>query len=84
MSVYMLISDLYGKEIITTGGNRLGMVEDIIIDFDEGVVTKLLLARFEDISRSSNTRDFMKRNSVNFDRVKSISETIVVRNQQTP
>jgi len=74
----MLVSDLYGKQIITTAGNRLGIVEDVIIDFEDGVIVRLLLTKFEELTKAENTREMMRRHSVNFDRVKSITETIVV------
>jgi len=74
----MLVSDLYGKQIITTSGNRLGIVEDVIIDFENGAISRLLLTKYEMLAKAENTRDMMRRYSVNFARVKSISESIVV------
>ncbi|MGI0134368.1 MAG: PRC-barrel domain-containing protein, partial [Candidatus Micrarchaeaceae archaeon] len=38
----ILLSDLYGKQIISNTGKMVGMVEDIIVDFEEGSVSSLL------------------------------------------
>ncbi len=73
-----LISDLYGKQIITTSGNKLGMVEDIILDFESGTVASLLLVKLDDLVKGKNTSEMIKKNSVHFERVKNVSETIIV------
>lgn len=74
----ILVSELYGKQIITTGGERIGRVEDVILDFESGEVGSILLVKLENIARSDNTAQELKKNSVIFKRVKSISEAIVV------
>jgi sporulation protein YlmC with PRC-barrel domain len=74
----VLLSDLYGKEIITTTGKILGKVEDMIIDFEQGAVHSLLLTKIDNIIRSEKTPDMINKNSVNYTRVKSVSETIIV------
>ncbi|MCL4381108.1 MAG: PRC-barrel domain-containing protein [Candidatus Marsarchaeota archaeon] len=74
----VLLSDLYGKEIITTTGKILGKVEDLIIDFEHGAVHSLLLTKIDNIIRSEKTPDMINKNSVNYTRVKSVSETIIV------
>ncbi|MCL5117223.1 MAG: PRC-barrel domain-containing protein [Candidatus Marsarchaeota archaeon] len=74
----VLLSDLYGKEIITTTGKILGKVEDMIIDFEHGAVHSLLLTKIDNIIRSEKTPDMINKNSVNYTRVKSVSETIIV------
>lgn len=73
-----LISDLYGKQIITTSGNKLGMVEDVILDFESGTVASLLLVKMDDLVKGKNTAEMIKKNSVHFERVKNVSETIIV------
>ncbi len=74
----MLISELYGKQIITNTGQKVGMVEDIILDFEKGAVANLLLAKMEDLVRAQNTPGMLKKNSVMYERVKSVSESIIV------
>ncbi|MGC8496289.1 MAG: PRC-barrel domain-containing protein [Candidatus Micrarchaeia archaeon] len=77
----MLISDLYGKQIITNAGKKIGLVEDVILDFDAKAVSSLLLTKVDNLIRSSNTATLLAKNSVRFDRVKNISETIIVSSE---
>jgi len=78
MADNLMLSELYGKEIITNTGSRLGSVEDIILDFEEGKVASMLLVRSEDIIRSDqSTREFAK-HSVRYERVKNVDQTIIV------
>lgn len=74
----MLLSELYGKRIINTSGERLGKVEDIIMDFEEGGVASLLMEKMDNLSRSDNLQKELRKNSINFKRVKNMSEAIVV------
>ena len=74
----ILISELYGKQIITTGGKKLGMVEDIIVDVEEGGVSNLLMTKTDNLIRSKDTRGIFTKFNVKFDKVKNISEVVVV------
>ena len=74
----ILVSELYGKQIITNTGQRIGMVEDVILDFEGGTVANLLLKKIEELTRAQNTGALLSKNSVKYDRVKSVSETIIV------
>ena len=74
----MLLSELYGKQIITNEGKKIGFVEDAILDFDDGKVSSLLLTKIENLVRSQNTAQLLAKNSVRYERVKSVSETIIV------
>ena len=74
----ILLSELYGKEIITNEGKRIGMVEDAILDFEKGAVANLLLIKAENLTRSDNTAMLLAKNSVKYERVKNIAETIIV------
>ncbi len=56
----------------------MGKVEDVILDFESGEIGSLLLIRLENIARSDNTAHELKKNSIIFKRVKSVSEAIVV------
>ena len=51
----MLISELYGKQIITSGGKMLGNVEDIIVNVESGGVSNLLMVKTDNLMRSSST-----------------------------
>ena len=76
------MSDLYGKQIITTTGNKLGLVEDVILDFESGTVSNLLLTKIDNLVKSQNTATELRKNSVSYDRVKNVSETIIVGTQK--
>jgi sporulation protein YlmC with PRC-barrel domain len=74
----LFLSELYGKEIITNGGRRIGRVEDLIIDFEKGAVSSLLLAKADEIIRSERTAMQFAKNSVKYERVKNVDQMIVV------
>ena len=74
----ILLSELYGKEIITNEGKKIGFVEDAILDFEDGKVSSLLLTKIENLVRSQNTAQLLAKNSVKYERVKNVSETIIV------
>jgi len=74
----ILLSELYGKEIITNGGRKIGLVEDLILDFEEGNVSSLLLTKVDNLVRSQHTALQLAKSSVKYGRVRSVSETIIV------
>ncbi len=79
--VYMAdiwISDLYGKEIITNTGRKIGHIEDVIIDFENGSVASMLLVKSDQIIRSENTARELAKNSVKYERVRSVDQTVIV------
>ena len=80
----LLISELYGKQIITTSGNRIGRVEDVIVDVEEGEVSNILMTKGDNLIRSRDTREVFVKNNVKFKRVKNISETVIVTNETEP
>ncbi len=74
----ILISELYGKQILSNTGKKIGMVEDVVLDFENGSVSSLLLAKIDDLVKGTSSRTALAKNSVRYDRVKSVSETIIV------
>ena len=74
----MMLSELYGKRIISNEGKRLGEVKGVMVNFEEGEVSHLLLTEPEILLKSQNPRMDIQKGSVAFKRVKSISETIIV------
>jgi sporulation protein YlmC with PRC-barrel domain len=76
--VEMLLSELYGKEIITTTGRRIGSVEDLVVDFEEGKIASMLLVKSEELIRSDQTTREFAKNSVRYDRVKNVDEMVIV------
>jgi len=77
----MLISDLYGKQIITNSGKKIGYVEDIVLDFESKSVANLLLTKMDNLVRSQNTSVLLAKNSVKYSRVKSVAESIIVSSE---
>lgn len=74
----MLISELYGKQIISNTGRMIGSVEDLIIDFEKGTISTILLVKSEELTRSDRTSHEFIKNSVRYERVKSVDHTIIV------
>ena len=74
----MLLSNLYGKQIISSGGKRIGFVEDVILDFETGSIGSLLLVKPEELAKGENTSTRLAKSLVKYDRVKNVSETIIV------
>lgn len=72
------LSELYGKEIITNGGRKLGKVADLIVDFEDGRVSSVLLVDADELIRSENTARQLAKNSVKYDRVRNVDSTIIV------
>jgi sporulation protein YlmC with PRC-barrel domain len=74
------MSELYGKQIITTTGNKLGSVEDVIVDVESGSVSNLLMVKTDNLMRSKDTKGVFAKSNVKFGRVKNISEVVVIGN----
>ena len=78
----ILLSELYGKQILSNTGKKIGMVEDVVLDFEKGSVSSLLLAKIDDLVKGTSSRASLAKNSVRYDRVKSVSETIIVGSEK--
>jgi sporulation protein YlmC with PRC-barrel domain len=70
------VSQLYGKKIISNTGHWIGEVGEVVLDVEQGVVSHFLLGKVG--SAKADVMREMVKNSVEFNRVKKISETIVV------
>jgi sporulation protein YlmC with PRC-barrel domain len=74
-----MLSDLYGKQIISNTGRIVGVVEDLVLDFETGSVASLLIAKIDDLTRGEGSlATKLAKNSVKYGRVKSIQESIIV------
>lgn len=73
----MNVSQLYGKKIISNSGHWIGEVGEVVLDMEQGVVSHFLLGKIGSMESKDVMRELVK-NSVEFNRVKKISETIVV------
>ncbi len=74
----VLISEFYGKKIISNEGRILGEVKGLMLNFEEGEISHLLLTDAERLIRSTNPRIDLQKNSVAYKRVKSVSDNVVV------
>jgi sporulation protein YlmC with PRC-barrel domain len=79
----MYVSELYGKKIITNTGHWIGEVGEVVLDLEGGAVSHLLIGKFDRSKPKEMMRELFK-NSVEFKKVKKISETIVVSNSPSP
>jgi sporulation protein YlmC with PRC-barrel domain len=78
----ILLSELYGKQILSNTGKKIGMVEDVVLDFEKGGVSSLLLAKIDDLVKGTTSHSALAKNSVRYERVKSVSETIIVGSEK--
>jgi len=83
MADTMLLSEFYGLEIISNTGRKIGLVEDIIVDFEEGKIASMLLVKSEELMRSEHTSASFLKNSVRYDRVRNVDQTIIVSGDST-
>ena len=72
------LSELYGKEIITNSGRKLGQVEDLILNLEERKISSLLLINADELIRSERTAYLLAKNSVKYERVRNVDQTVIV------
>ncbi|MGC8538392.1 MAG: PRC-barrel domain-containing protein [Candidatus Micrarchaeia archaeon] len=75
------ISDLYGKKIITVGGDVLGNIKEIIINVEDLSVSHILLDKLEHLSKESDLREVLTKKSVLYKRIKEVGDVIIVSNK---
>ncbi len=73
-----MISEFYGKKVISNEGNILGEVKGLMLNFEDGGVSHLLLTDAERFIRSSNPKAELQKSSVAYKRVKKVSENVIV------
>jgi len=74
MALYL--SQLYGKEIITYNGKKLGRVGDVIIDSEAGKIVKLSL---QQIVNTTAAPEILKKFSINYEDVLEVGDVVVVQ-----
>ncbi|MCL5007288.1 MAG: PRC-barrel domain-containing protein [Candidatus Marsarchaeota archaeon] len=77
----MMLSELYGKQIITNDGRKLGFVEEIVLNVEDWEVSDLLLVRIDDLAKAKPSAAYLSKNSVSYKTVKNVSQTIIVGSQ---
>jgi sporulation protein YlmC with PRC-barrel domain len=73
----VMLSQLKGLDVITDNGRRIGRAEDFIIDTETGTVIKILLEPLGRLS-GQDLREFLATKSINYQRVKSVTDVIVI------
>lgn len=76
------ISELYGKKMISGTGHWIGEVGEVVIDLENGAVSHLLLGKIEAGKAKKEVIRELFKNSVEYNRVKKVSETILVSGNQ--
>lgn len=84
MAGSILLSEMYGKEIITNSGRKLGKIEDLILDFEKGGVSSILLVNSDELIRSEHTARQLAKNSVKYERVRNLEGTVIVSEELRP
>ncbi len=74
----IMISELYGKGVLSNSGNMLGTVKEVVVDLDNAVVTHLLLSEMSKLTKSSDLRSDFLKNSIEYKRVKKVAELVIV------
>jgi sporulation protein YlmC with PRC-barrel domain len=77
--VTILLSELYGRRILTADGRFLGKIEEVILNFEDKEVSHLLLQKITDFERSSDVREMIAKNSVLYKRVMNFGDTVIVK-----
>ena len=77
----MMLSELYGKQIITSDGRKLGFVEEIVLNVEDWEVSDLLLVKIDDLAKAKPSASYLSKNSVSYKAVKNVSQTIIVGSQ---
>lgn len=71
------LSELYGKKIMSATGHWIGEVGEVVVDLETGSVSHLLLGKVDRTKAKDMVRELFK-NSVEYKRVKKVTETILV------
>lgn len=74
------LSEMKGLEIFTDSGKKMGAAQDFIIDLEKGQVAKILLEPMPKLS-SEQLREFLARKSINYSRVKSVTDAIIIESK---
>ena len=81
MKKVLMITDLQEKEVLSSEGQRLGYVNNVVVDTSTGKVVHLLLDPFEEdeeLTRKKYRVDSMGRIVLPFNKVKSARDVIVM------
>ncbi len=72
------LSQLLGKKLIGTTGQILGQVRGTVLDLENRGVSHLLTTSIGDVAKTQNVRQEFMKNSIEYSRVKKVTENIIV------
>lgn len=72
----MLLSELLHMDIYSDSGQYLGEVQDIILDLQQGVVSRLLMVPWK--SAKGDARTVLRSKSVLYKSVKNVGDVVLV------
>lgn len=75
------ISEIYGKPVYSKEGKMLGTVSDIILNTEENKAVRLVTRELSNVSREE-LRTIMKEESIDYSKVKSIGDIILLGNKK--
>lgn len=74
MALYL--SQMYGKEIVTYNGKKIGRVGDVVIESESGRIVKLAL---QTITNTSAAPEILKKHSINYEEVLEVGDVVIVQ-----
>jgi sporulation protein YlmC with PRC-barrel domain len=76
------LSELYGTDVYSVGGEYVGRVEEVILNLEKGSVMSLCFKHFKESSNDEIKR-ILKEDSVSFDTVSTVGDIVLVKNKPT-
>lgn len=74
----MFSKDLFGKEVETITGLSVGILEDVVIDTDDGSIKYLLISTVGKVIRDQHKIDEKGRAVVETDRIRIEGDRIII------
>ena len=75
------LSELYGLDIFTDKGKFLGTSQEFLLDFEKGVISRILLDKIGNSKES--LKQILREKSVKYENVKSVEDVIVVSSEKS-
>ncbi len=76
----MRLSAIYNMDIYSAEGQYVGNVKDLILDLQEGAITRLLLVPWKNMK--GDPKRVLKEQSIRYESVKSVGDVVVVSGKQ--
>ena len=78
MSMKKFITEIQGKEVMTTDGKRLGAIDNIVVDTVTGELQHLLVIPDPEIDPRAYRRDYQERLVLPFSKIKAVRDVVVI------